>query len=177
MYVGRLALRQMTAKAKDVKRSQEAILSAILSDNSNTLYGRQHGFSDSDTVSDFRANHRLTTYSDMEEYAEKIAQGEQHVLTRDPVTYIALSTGTTGRNKRLPVTGAMRRQAISTVRPIMTYVTQRMGLLNLQRPFVLFYKSHTTTSDGGLHMGPISQHGKTILQQNNTSRFYTVITV
>ncbi|HWI61045.1 MAG TPA: GH3 auxin-responsive promoter family protein [Symbiobacteriaceae bacterium] len=92
-------------------------LQQILAVNGNTVWGREHGLTGPGAFRD----HPVTTYADYAPYIERMAQGEPGVLTGDPVTYFAVTSGTTGPQKLIPVT---RRQT----RTIMTSMLAPIGL-------------------------------------------------
>ena len=72
--------------------------------NSNTAYGRDHQLSSIRCRDDLVARHPLTTYSHYEPYTERVARGEKNVMTKADIAILALSSGTTGKNKQLPYT-------------------------------------------------------------------------
>ena len=51
--------------------------------------------------------HPLTTYFHYEKYAERIARGEKNVMTKSDILILGLTSGTTGKNKKYPVTRRM----------------------------------------------------------------------
>ena len=83
---------------------QENTLRWILDMNSNTAYGRDHQLSSIRCRDDLVARHPLTAYSHYEPYTERVARGEKNVMTKADIAILALSSGTTGNNKRLPYT-------------------------------------------------------------------------
>lgn len=53
-------------------------------------------------MEDLRANHPVTDYSHYEAFVNKIARGEKNVLTTEKITRLVLTSGTTGKAKRIP---------------------------------------------------------------------------
>ena len=51
----------------------------------------------------------LTSYCDYENCIEEIAAGHENILTSDKVQYFGLSSGTTGKQKRIPTTAKTRK--------------------------------------------------------------------
>lgn len=94
-----------TRKAGQVNRE---VLQDILKINSNTVYGELNHFAEL-TPDLFRKHVPLSSYSDYEKYIDEIAAGSEGVLTADPVTYFGLSSGTTGKQKRIPITPRTRK--------------------------------------------------------------------
>ena len=87
-----------------------------------------------------------------------IHTGEQQLLTKHDVVYLATTSGTTGKNKLFPVTQWMKTEPKLKYGSIIYYVTSRCAGLDLQRVFVLSYSARTERSPCGLLKGPISQH-------------------
>ena len=83
---------------------QENTLRWILDKNSNTAYGKDHQLSSIRCRDDLVERHPLTNYSHYEPYTERVARGEKNVMTKADIAILALSSGTTGKNKRLPYT-------------------------------------------------------------------------
>ncbi|OJH34097.1 hypothetical protein BON30_45285 [Cystobacter ferrugineus] len=79
-------------------------LRAILHHNRDTDFGRRHGFASLRTVEDYQRALPVSTYEPFRPYMERIARGEQNVLTADRVEYLGITSGTTGQRKLLPVT-------------------------------------------------------------------------
>ena len=95
-----------TIKAGDINR---AVLDEILQDNSKTIYGLLYNFKGIRTSLDYKRIVPLTSYFDYESYIDEIAAGLENVLTSDDVQYFGLSSGTTGKQKRIPTTAKTRK--------------------------------------------------------------------
>jgi len=91
----------LARRAGDVNRE---LLQRILKRQQDTDFGRRHSFSAIHDVRDFQRAVPLATYDDIRSDIERMARGEQNVLTVDPVTAFALSSGTTGTEKLIPLT-------------------------------------------------------------------------
>jgi hypothetical protein len=74
--------------------------------HTNCDFGRDHGFANIRTVTDFRRRHPITGYDDHHPYIQRALQGETTALfargTR--ILMFAMTSGTTGTPKRLPIT-------------------------------------------------------------------------
>ena len=66
--------------------------------------GRQHGYRDLRSVSDYRARVPISDYEDMQPWVERVMAGEQGLLWPEEIKWFAKSSGTTGaRSKFIPV--------------------------------------------------------------------------
>lgn len=95
-----------TCQAGRVNRS---LLQQILALNRNTEYGQRCRFDRIATPEAYRENVPLTTYEDYRAHIDRIADGKENVLTADPVRYFSLTSGTTGRQKMIPITARANR--------------------------------------------------------------------
>ena len=95
-----------TVQAGDVNR---AVLTEILRANAETVYGSLYQFDTLQNPADYKRVVPLTSYSNYENYVEEIATGHENVLTADEVQYFGLSSGTTGKQKRIPTTAKTRK--------------------------------------------------------------------
>jgi hypothetical protein len=93
----------------DADRAQEIQHRALLEKvarNAASAFGRDHGFAGIRTVADFRARVPVLTYEDHHPYLSRVIEGEVTALFA-PGTRIlmyAMTSGTTGVPKRLPIT-------------------------------------------------------------------------
>ena len=83
---------------------QEQFLRDLVQAHQDTELGRQYGLREIKTIDQFRDRVPVLPYSSYEPYTERIFQGEQNILTSDPVVYINLTSGSTGVRKLIPVT-------------------------------------------------------------------------
>ena len=101
---GGAASRRFDAAAADVEGTQLRLLRSILERNADTDYGRQHGFASVRTFAEYRAAVPVVTYRDLEAHVQRMAAGEHRVLTAEDPVMFAMTSGTEGRPKLIPVT-------------------------------------------------------------------------
>ena len=129
----------------------------ILKENCETAYGRDHDLGNISTLEEFIGSQPLTTFTDYEEYVERIARGEKYVMSKADVVFLPLSSGTTGKNKMYPFTlgGALTGFAA------FAYSKYRMRALfknvGLKRNFLFKIFHPPRTSEGGIPMGGLTQ--------------------
>jgi hypothetical protein len=102
-----LSFRQAT---KRVRETQERVLAKILSDNTDTVYGRLYGFGDVASSEAYQAHVPLVEYPSLHPYIERIAAGEEHVLFRGAPLCLQPTSGTTSAAKLIPFTAGLRIQ-------------------------------------------------------------------
>lgn len=101
-FYGWRAWRPMLRAARHPEAIQRAVLQAILARNRNSRFGKAHGF---DSITDpdrFRGQVPVQQYGDLQPYIEAQLAGEDALTTEPPILY-ALTSGTTGTPKYIPV--------------------------------------------------------------------------
>lgn len=118
----------------DVSGAQRTVLSRILAANAQTLFGREHGFSSIRTVQDFQAAVPIHTHEDVDGPIQRMAAGEPNVLTRAPVDFIQLTSGsTTGRRKPVPSTAVYQREVLKATLASQGFLNRWAAARNLRR--------------------------------------------
>ena len=98
--------RRFDRAAAEPEGAQAAVLRALLRRNARTAFGREHGFDAIRTVAEYRRAVPLRDYEALRPYVRRIVEGEAAVLTAEPVTAFASTSGTTAEPKLVPVTAA-----------------------------------------------------------------------
>lgn len=96
-------------KTHHAMEAQDTFLRTLLQAHRHTEVGRNLGLADLKTIDQFRDRVPILPYSYYEPYIDRIAQGEQNLLTPDPVIYLSLTSGSTGKQKLIPITRRSRR--------------------------------------------------------------------
>ena len=85
-------------------RAQLAALRTLVDRNARTVFGRAHGFGAIRTPREYRDAVPLRDYEAFRPYVQRIVAGEPSVLTAEPVSAFATTSGTTGEPKLVPMT-------------------------------------------------------------------------
>jgi hypothetical protein len=167
-------------KTHDVMAAQEQFLWQLLQAHQDTELGRKFGLRDIKTIEQFRAQVPILPYSSYEPYTDRIAEGEKNVLNPDPVVYISLTSGSTGKKKQVPVTRyyqrTLRRADIAGL---------GFALEDLKKRGLKYGKSMLTNSvriqgvtSGGIEYGPVSvgsiRMGKPLFEHSFAHPFQTL---
>jgi hypothetical protein len=105
-------LRRFLADTRRARAIQHRTLMRKIARNAGSDFGRDHGFGDIRTVSDFRKRVPIRTYEDHHPYVRRVLEGEVTALfaPRTRVLMFAMTSGTTAEPKRLPITAEMFRE-------------------------------------------------------------------
>ncbi len=101
---GGFCRRKFLHEAEKAEKYEKKMLHGILRRNAGTEFGVKYGFSGIRSAADYQRAVPFTDYSDYRDYIERTAQqGEQNLITRDRISFLANTSGTTGVTKHIPV--------------------------------------------------------------------------
>ncbi|MGB8698207.1 MAG: GH3 auxin-responsive promoter family protein [Thermosynechococcaceae cyanobacterium] len=95
---------QFVRQTRRVNAVQSKFLLELLGHHQQTELGQRFQVGNIRSVDQFRTQIPIHPYSFYEPYTERIAKGESNLLNPDPVVYISLTSGSTGKHKLVPVT-------------------------------------------------------------------------
>ena len=105
-------LRRFLADARRAREFQHRTLLRKIRRHADSEFGREHGFADIRSAADFRQRLPVLTYEDHQPYLARVLAGETTALfapgTR--ILMFAMTSGTTGEPKRLPITEELFRE-------------------------------------------------------------------
>jgi GH3 auxin-responsive promoter len=88
------------------RASQEVLLAQIVAANSDTDFGRAHGFARIHSIDDFRARVPIRPYEGLRPWLDRVAAGETDVLTSEAVIAFEETGGSTAGGKLIPYTAS-----------------------------------------------------------------------
>ncbi|NJN06971.1 MAG: GH3 auxin-responsive promoter family protein [Richelia sp. RM1_1_1] len=101
---GKYLAKQLDITATKPKETQQEFLLKLLNKNQNTVFGREHNFSQIKTEKDYRKAVPIRDYEQLRPYCDRVIKGEQSVLTTEQPFMFNVTSGTTGKPKYIPVT-------------------------------------------------------------------------
>lgn len=124
--------REARAFARDSSRvsaTQAALLQRFLQTSCDTSFGRKHRFASIRDVRDFQDAVPVSTYEDYHGAIDRIAAGEQRVLTVDRVRLLEPTGGSTLGEKLIPYTATLQQNFQRAIRVwIWDLYSQRPGV-------------------------------------------------
>ncbi|MFW5960501.1 MAG: GH3 auxin-responsive promoter family protein [Chitinivibrionales bacterium] len=90
-------------QSRNVKKAQERVLSDIIRRNKETLFGKEHGFKDIDSVRKYKESVPIMDYEDHRPYIERMQKGERDLLIKGKPLMYNTSSGTTTLPKYIPI--------------------------------------------------------------------------
>ncbi len=102
-WVGLVEFRGLKQAARDPAGTQARVLREIVRANAATRFGEEHGFDHIDSYEDFAAAVPVQNYEGLRPYILAQEAGEGPALTQEAPFMYAVTSGTTGEPKYLPV--------------------------------------------------------------------------
>ncbi|MDR3174467.1 MAG: GH3 auxin-responsive promoter family protein [Treponema sp.] len=108
--VGEKGLAELRKSSKDARQSQEKALRSFLENSKDTVYGKEHNFSNileaqgQDIFEAFRKNVPVNDYENLRPYVERHKNGEADVLFPGKPKMYGTTSGTTREPKWIPIT-------------------------------------------------------------------------
>ncbi|MGD9636159.1 MAG: GH3 auxin-responsive promoter family protein [Pirellulales bacterium] len=105
-------LRQFLRDARRTREIQRGVLLQKLARNAESDFGRLHGFSSIRSVDDFRRQVPISTFETLSPHLSQVLNGRTQALfgPGTQVLMFAMTSGTTGEPKRLPMTAESFRE-------------------------------------------------------------------
>ena len=112
---GYLLSRKLARASNRPDVAQQPFLRDLLKANAATVFGKEHGFADVRSETDYRRQIPIRDYEDFRSYVNQIIAGEKNVLTADSPCMLNLTSGTTGEPKYIPVLAYLCRKSLNPV--------------------------------------------------------------
>src|SRR3989442_5119306 len=113
--------RAFEAATGDPEHAQARVLRALLRDNADTVFGREHGFATIGSAAEYARRVPIRDYETLRPYIGRIMAGEAGVLTAEAPFMFTTSSGTTGEPKLIPVKARWAPAMATPVRPWTAY--------------------------------------------------------
>lgn len=154
LYAGRKKLVERFHDAvRDPQAAQKERLDVLLRITRGTRYGDLHRLDGVKSLADFRSAVPLRTHSDLLPWLDRVAAGEKDVLTRERVTSLLETSGTTGRPKHLPVTQTWARSVSEAQAMWVLSMVRDHEAVTKGRALTMVSPAEHARSAGGLAIG------------------------
>ena len=156
--VARSAKANFVGKTRKAQAVQETLLRQLLLTHKDTELGRKYHLGEITTIDQFRDRIPILPYSSYEPYMERIAAGEKNILTPDPVVYLTLTSGSTGKKKLIPTTRRSQNVVRQATLTSMGFLIEALSERNLEFGKLLVTNSvqRWGRTNGGIDYGPSS---------------------
>ena len=106
---GPLTIKEFDKQCRHPRQAQTKLLRHILEKNKDTAFGKKYGFSRIKTMGAFQKRVPICAYEDLKPYIDAQLRGKAGQLTAEKPVLFAMTSGTTGDAKYIPVTPESRQ--------------------------------------------------------------------
>jgi hypothetical protein len=141
---------------KDVEGAQQQTMHRILRIHSETTFGVDHNLNSVEDLSSFRSRVPIRSFQDFERYLRAVSQGEYRALLGEPPVCWAMTRGTTGDPKMIPVTPTISEEVmVCGARSFLNHVYRTEDFSPLMgKTLNLFFPSRVGEVEGDPRMIP-----------------------
>ncbi|MBW4573741.1 MAG: GH3 auxin-responsive promoter family protein [Aphanothece sp. CMT-3BRIN-NPC111] len=178
--VARLTKAHFVRQIRQSSAVQEQFLYSLLRAYQDTELGRQYQLREIKSIDRFQERIPILPYSSYEPYIERVARGEPNILTPDPVIYLNMTSGSTGKQKLIPVTKRSQKVAQRANLASIGFAVEALRSRGQQiRKFLLPSSAQLLgRTSGGIEFGPTSVRdirlGKFLYQQTLAHPYETM---
>ncbi|PZP47159.1 MAG: hypothetical protein DI598_11295 [Pseudopedobacter saltans] len=165
-------------EALNAVKYQEDIRKGLIENANQTLFGKDHHFSDIHSYEDFKQAIPVKDYEGIRPYVEKIKQGESDVLWKGKPIYFAETSGTTSGVKYIPITKDSISNHINSARnALLSYIVTSGNNSFVDGKLIFLSGSPILHDTNGIPTGRLSgisnHHVPNYLTKNQVPTFKT----
>lgn len=159
------------------KKVNERVLFKILNKSKDCKYGKEYNFKSIKSIEEYKEKVPITNYLSYEKYIDEMLKGEENILVGEEVEYFGHTSGTTGKQKLIPVTKKSREVSSK----YMALLLERFAYNNFkdrwcyERGLMIADTVTTSCSEGGVPICSATSGGmeaiKNILPKMYTSPY------
>lgn len=129
----------------------------IVSEATNTVFGKDHHFKDIKNYEDFKQAVPVRDYEDLKPYVEQILNGGVDILWKGKPLYFAKTSGTTSGTKYIPISRDSIHNHIDSARnAILNYINETGKAQFLDNKLIFLSGSPELDMKAGIHTGRLS---------------------
>lgn len=142
---------------QDPVGAQQRVFTSLLKEAANTAFGRDHGFGEIKSFSDFAAKVPVRDYEELRPYIDRVVAGEENVLWAGKPLYFAKTSGTTSGAKYIPLTKDSMPYHIKAARnAILSYIHETGNADFVDGKMIFLQGSPELNEKNGVKLGRLS---------------------
>lgn len=103
VLAGKKAVHEVDVNSRQAVILQHRLLAELLQENKDTEYGKIYDFADIHSVEEYKKRVPFSGYDDYSPYIQRMMEGEENLLSKNAPVHYALTTGSIGVPKYVPV--------------------------------------------------------------------------
>lgn len=165
-----ISLKSLLAKpfAKHIKKkvnkwantpieTQEKVFQNLISEATQTAFGKDHDFISINTYEDFVKRVPVRDYEALRPYVDRVVAGEEDILWKGKPIYFAKTSGTTSGAKYIPITKASMPSHVEAARnAILLYVAETGNSSFVNGKMIFLQGSPVLEEKHGIQLGRLS---------------------
>ncbi|MEM7105017.1 MAG: GH3 auxin-responsive promoter family protein [Bacteroidota bacterium] len=153
----RIISSKIDREARKAVKIQESLRQKLVHQASNTLFGKDHWFSEIRTYKDFKSNVPVRDYEGLKPYITKIVEGQPDILWKGRPAYLAKTSGTTSGVKYIPISKESAPHHVGTARNMVFHHIAKTGHSDWMDGKMIFLSgSPELTQTNGIATGRLS---------------------
>lgn len=150
-------LRKIKKWSSNPVETQQKVFENLINQASNTVFGKDHEFSNIHNYTDFQQKVPVRDYEALRPYVDRVVQGETDVLWPGKPLYFAKTSGTTSGAKYIPLTKESMPTHINGARnAILSYIAETGNSKFVDHKMIFLQGSPELTSKNGVNLGRLS---------------------
>ena len=143
--------------ARNPEITQDKVFIKLIKKAKKTQFGRDHGFNDIKTYSDFVQKVPIRDYEDLRPYIKKVVEGEEDILWKGKPIYFAKTSGTTSGSKYIPITKESMPSHVEAARnAILMYIAETGNTKFVDGKMIFLQGSPILEEKNGIQLGRLS---------------------
>ncbi|WP_430467105.1 GH3 auxin-responsive promoter family protein [Winogradskyella ouciana] len=137
--------------------TQENVFQNLITEAKNTVFGKDHNFSEIITHEHFKSKVPIRDYEDLKPYVERVVKGEESILWKGKPLYFAKTSGTTSGAKYIPITKESMPTHVDAARnAILMYINETGNSKFVDGKMIFLQGSPTLEEKNGIKLGRLS---------------------
>ncbi|MEM7163067.1 MAG: GH3 auxin-responsive promoter family protein [Bacteroidota bacterium] len=163
---------------KQPHKTQSRVFRKLISDASQTVFGRDHNFDQINSYNDFKNQVPIRDYEGLRPYLERAIQGEEDVCWKGKALYLSKTSGTTSGSKYIPISKeSMPFHIRSAKHALLSYIFETKNASFVDGKMIFLQGSPALEKKNGLDVGRLSgivaHHVPNYLQRNRLPKMST----
>ena len=137
--------------------TQEKVFKNLISEATETAFGKDHDFISINTYEDFVKRVPIRDYEDLKPYVDRVVDGEENVLWKGKPLYFAKTSGTTSGAKYIPLTKDSMPTHVNAARnAILMYIHETGNADFVNGKMIFLQGSPVLQEKNGVQLGRLS---------------------
>lgn len=143
--------------ANNPVETQENVFQHLISEATQTQFGKEHDFISINTHEDFVKRVPVRDYEDLKVYVERVVAGEENILWKGKPLYFAKTSGTTSGSKYIPITKESMPTHVEAARnAILMYIAETGNSKFVNGKMIFLQGSPILEEKNGIQLGRLS---------------------